>query len=217
LRWLSTLALAAVSRKLTSVITSVGSTSWPSVCQPGQRGRYSAGRPCGSAPTTAPPPASKPIAQLSVAASTTITSTPGKVGFQRRPSISSASAPRPKALASGSTAGWCSISAQPARKPSSAGSCEPMISTAAAWVKAMSTGALTRFSSQPKRTSPSTTCSKPASSASHTASATHSALPGVAMGVSAAAIIRLVSAVGPTDSRAEAENSTATSAGSMEA
>ena len=35
---MATLALAAVSRKLTSVITSVGSTSWPSICQPGQPG-----------------------------------------------------------------------------------------------------------------------------------------------------------------------------------
>ena len=42
-RWprcpLSTLALDAVSRKLTSVITSVGSSSWPSTLQPGQLGR----------------------------------------------------------------------------------------------------------------------------------------------------------------------------------
>jgi hypothetical protein len=41
-RWprspLSTLALDAVSRKLTSVITSVGSNSWRSVSQPGQPG-----------------------------------------------------------------------------------------------------------------------------------------------------------------------------------
>jgi hypothetical protein len=37
------------------------------------------------------------------------------------------------------------------------------------------------------------------------------------MGVSGGITSRLVSAVGPTDSRAEAENSTATSAGSMEA
>ena len=42
-RWprcpLSTLALDAVSRKLTSVITSVGSTNWPNTPQPGQPGR----------------------------------------------------------------------------------------------------------------------------------------------------------------------------------
>ena len=37
-RLLSTLALDAVSRKLTRLITSVGKSSWPSVVQPGQAG-----------------------------------------------------------------------------------------------------------------------------------------------------------------------------------
>ena len=45
-----------------------------------------------------------------------------------------------------------------------------MISTAAACVKAISTGAFTTFSSQPKCAQPSTTCISPDSSASQTAS-----------------------------------------------
>ena len=52
---LSTLALEAVSRKLTSVMMSVGITSCPSVAQPGQCGTNKPGSPCGSGPTTAPP------------------------------------------------------------------------------------------------------------------------------------------------------------------
>ena len=62
--------------------------------------------------------------------------------------------------------------------PSIWGSCELMMSNAAACVKAVSTGELTRFSNQPARTNPSPTCSRPDSSASHTARLTHSALPG---------------------------------------
>ena len=110
----------------------------------------------------------------------------GKVGRQRRASTNSASAASPNAAASASTDGACSISAQPTRKPSSAGSCELMMSTAAACVKAISTGEFTRFSSQPKRAAPSTTCSPPDSSASHTASSTHSGLAGAASGLSEA-------------------------------
>jgi len=92
-----------------------------------------------------------------------------------------------------------------------------MISSAAAWVKAISTGALTRFSSQPKRRKPSAICSKPDNSASQTASSTQRALPGSARPLSEALTSRQLSAVGPTDSRTELLNSTASSAGSIEA
>ena len=91
------------------------------------------------------------------------------------------------------------------------------MSTAAAWVKAMSTGEFTRLSSQPKRAKPSTICSSPLSSASHTASAIHCALPGSARPLSEALMSRQVSAVGPTDRRTDELNSTAISAGSSEA
>ena len=52
---------------------------------------------------------------------------------------------------------------------------------------------------------------------SQTASATHSALPGMASGPSEAPTSRLDRAVGPTDSRVDALNSTPISAGSSEA
>ena len=48
-----------------------------------------------------------------------------------------------------------------------------MISSAAPCVNAISTGALTKLSSQPKRSKPKPTCSRPDNKASHMASATH--------------------------------------------
>ena len=54
-RWLSTLALDAVSRKLTSVTTSTGMTSALKLDQGRAPGQYGAGKPEGNAPTTAPP------------------------------------------------------------------------------------------------------------------------------------------------------------------
>ena len=217
LRSESTLADEAVSRKLTSVITSTGSTSWPSMSQPGQPGSSSPGRPCGSWPTTRPPCASKPSAQLSPAAASTTSSTVGKLGLKRLAASSTTTVTTPNAAAAQCRAGACSMCSQLPAKPSMAGSCEPMISTAAACVKAISTGELTRLSSQPKRARPSATCSRPVSSASHTARVTHCGLPGWARPVSEAAISSAVSAVGPTESRCDDENSTATSAGRMEA
>jgi hypothetical protein len=91
------------------------------------------------------------------------------------------------------------------------------MSKAAACVNAVSTGELTRFSNQPARTSPSPTCSRPDSSASHTARLTHSALPGCARPVSDAVTSKQVNAVGPTDSRTEPPHSAATRVGSSEA
>ena len=92
-----------------------------------------------------------------------------------------------------------------------------MINSAAACVNPISTGELMRLSSQPKRTKPSTTCNVPVSRASQTASSTQWVLPGSARPCSEVPTSRQVSAVGPTDSRVEALNSTATSAGSREA
>ena len=54
-RWLSTLALEAVSRKLTSVTTSTGISNEPRSDQGSQPGQCSVGRPWGRCPTTAPP------------------------------------------------------------------------------------------------------------------------------------------------------------------
>jgi hypothetical protein len=73
--WLSTLALDAVSRKLTSVMTRVGSSSWDRVCMSGRPGRNSEGRPAGSDPTTLPPTPSKPVQALTAAAPATMNST----------------------------------------------------------------------------------------------------------------------------------------------
>ena len=150
------------------------------------------------------------------ALATTTVSTVGKPGRQRRASTSSAKLPTPKAMDGQCTKGGVSTVSQP-EKPSRAGSCEAMMSTAAACVKAMSTGELTRLSNQPKRAKPSTICSSPVSSASHTASSIQRWLPGSAKPVSEAPTSRQVRAVGPTDSRGEALKSTAISAGSSDA
>lgn len=91
------------------------------------------------------------------------------------------------------------------------------MSSAAACVNPPSTGEVTRLSSQPKRRAPSSSCSRPDSSAIHAASCTQCALPGSAMPVSDAPMSRLVSAVGPTPSRVDELQSTATSAGTSEA
>lgn len=91
------------------------------------------------------------------------------------------------------------------------------MSSAAACVKPVSTGDVTRFSSQPKRTAPNTSCSRPDSSAIHTASATQCALPGAARPASEVPMSRLLSAVGPTPRRVEELHSTATSVGTSEA
>jgi hypothetical protein len=143
----------------------------------------------------------------------------GKRGSSRLPSHSTATLPRPKAMATRSGSGppcsTCGI-VRPV-KPSSAGSCEMAISTAAPCVKPMSTGELTSRSSQPKRPAPSTIWMVPDISVSHTAMATHSSLPATASGASEAPTSRLVSAVGPTDSRCDELNITAISAGNSAA
>ena len=102
-------------------------------------------------------------------------------------------------------------------KPSSAGNWDITISTEAPCVNPISTGELTSLSSQPKRPIPSISWMAPDNSAIHAASATHSALPGIARGASEAPTSKLVSAVGPTDRRADALHSTPTSAGMNEA
>ena len=92
-----------------------------------------------------------------------------------------------------------------------------MIRMAAPWVNAISTGEVIRLSSQPKRTKPSATCVRPVNKHSQTASSIHCALPGAASPVSEVPTSSAVSAVGPTDKRVDAQKSTATSAGSIEA
>ena len=82
--WFSTLALEAVSRKLTRVMTSVGSSNCPRVCQSGRPGRYSEGRPAGSAPTTLPPEASKPAQALMAVIPATMNNTEGKADRQHQ-------------------------------------------------------------------------------------------------------------------------------------
>jgi hypothetical protein len=178
--WLSTLALDAVSRKLTSVMTSVGSSNCPRVCQSGRPGRYSEGRPAGSARTTLPPEASKPAQALMAVIPATMNNTEGKAGRQRRASTSNARLISPKAVEAACRWGAASHCCQPVSTPSTAGSCDAMINSAAACVNPISTGELMRLSSQPNRTKPSTTCNVPVSRASQTASSTQWALPGSA-------------------------------------
>ena len=87
----------------------------------------------------------------------------------------------------------------------------------AAWVKPFSTGEVTRLTSQPLRSAPSSHCMAPAMMAIQQARVTQWALPGSAMPASDAPISRLVRAVGPTPRRGELLHSTATSEGSRAA
>ena len=84
-------------------------------------------------------------------------------------------------------------------------------------MKPVSTGDVTKLSSQPERPSPINSWTPPDSSANHTANSTHWALPGSAKPVKDELTSRHVNAVGPTDSRVDAPHSTATSAGKSEA
>jgi hypothetical protein len=79
--WFSTLALEAVSRKLTRVMTSVGSSNCPRVCQSGQARQVQRGQTRGQcAPTTLPPEASKPAQALMAVIPATMNNTDGKGG-----------------------------------------------------------------------------------------------------------------------------------------
>ena len=160
------------------------------------------------------------MAQLIRAANAMSTMAAGKLERQRLASTKKAQLPRPKANAVKSKCcsdGLLASALQLVRRPSSAGNCDARISSAAACVKPPNTGDVTRFSSQPKRTTPSVSCSSPDSKAIHAASATQWALPGSAIPVRDAPISRLVSAVGPTPRRVDELQSTATRAGTREA
>ncbi len=78
-RWLSILALAAISSELTRVMTSAGTTSAPSTLHSGSPGRYRAGSPTGNAPMTAPC-AEYPVHRLRPAATAITSSTIGNRG-----------------------------------------------------------------------------------------------------------------------------------------
>ncbi len=137
----------------------------------------------------------------------------GRRGATRLAAMNNARLTRPYASACRSIAGACSSCASDPSRPISAGSCEAMINSAAAWLKPVSTGELTRFSTQAERVSPTASCTPPASNASHTASTTQLALAGCAMPTSDAPTRTLLRAEGPTDSRVEALNRTAATAG----
>ena len=180
-------------------------------------GQYRWGRPEGRAPTTAPPDSAKPRLALSVPAATTMIMAAGQRGTKRLASRRAASEPTPNPSESRSC--WLSAnqSLLSGASPVSARICEARISQAAACVKPESTGELTRFSSQPKRPRPSSNCKPPDIRASQTASATQVSLAGSARPDSDAPISRLLSAVGPTPRRVDELQSTATTAGTMEA
>src|SRR2546427_12639478 len=76
------------------------------------------------------------------------------------------------------------------RSPSRVGNCEARISSAAACVKPVSTGEVTRLSSQPARIRPSDHCTRPDKIAIQAARATQCAEPGSARPVREAPISR---------------------------
>jgi len=139
----------------------------------------------------------------------------GKRGSQRLPSHSTAMLPSPNAIAvqSGGVRPSSTCAMVRPVKPNSDGNCEMAIRIAAPCVKPVSTGELTSRSIQPNPPAPIAIWIAPDSSVSHTAIATHSALPATASGAIEAPTNRLVSAVGPTDRRCDELNSTAINAG----
>ena len=218
--WCSTWALEAVSRKLTSEITSTGMTSVPNSSQLSMPGQVKCGRPEGRWPTTAPPCSANPVAQLTRPVSAITKIAEGKAARHRLASTSSAMLAAPNRMERQSNScseGLSQTVPQLLRMPRSVGSCEARIRNAAAWVKPASTGEVTRLSSQPARTTPSTSCTRPDMMAIHAASCTHWADAGSAMPVSEAPMSRALSAVGPTPRRGEGLKSIATAAGMMEA
>ena len=149
-----------------------------------------------------------------------ITITAGNCGQRLLANTSATTLPTPKAPAPQSKCdhwGAAHKVSNGTRRPVSADSCDDKISNAAACVKPLRTGDVTKFSSQPKRTRPKSNCSMPARIAIQAASATHCALPGSAKPVSDAPMSRLVSAVGPTPSRVDELHSTATMPGNRDA
>ena len=88
--WCSTWALEAVSRKLTSEITSTGITRAPNSSQLSSPGSWKLGRPAGRWPTTAPPSSAKSVAQLITPVSAMMKMAEGKAARQRLASTSKA-------------------------------------------------------------------------------------------------------------------------------
>src|SRR5690606_24761803 len=84
--------------------------------------------------------------------------------------------------------------------PNSGANCDHAIISAAAVVNPLSTGRLSNCARNPKRKIPARNKLTPPISASHIAASRGCAVPAATIGASAAAVIRLVTAIGPTDS-----------------
>ena len=95
----------------------------------------------------------------------------GNVGFQLLARSSAPTLPTPKASAAGQKAPGRGGQQRPQfdPKPRERPQLKARINNAAAWVKPLSTGDVTMFTTQPKRASPITHCKAPDSSAIHTA------------------------------------------------
>ncbi|MNS68005.1 hypothetical protein D3C72_1012690 [compost metagenome] len=218
--WCSTWALEAVSKALTSDITSTGITRRPNSSQPSRPGQTKCGSPDGRWPTTAPPLSAKPPTQLTMPVMAMTKMADGNAGRHFLASTRPAMLSTPNRIERQSNSpsdGLSHTVAQSLFMPSRLGSCDARIKMAAAWVKPASTGEVTRLSSHPARTSPSDSCTMPDRIAIHAASTTHWAEPGSAMPVSEAPINRADSAVGPTPRRGDGLKRMATAAGMMEA
>src|SRR5690554_5206280 len=143
---LSRRALAAVSMKLINAITRAGTTSSKSCCTLKLPGSASWGKPAGSGPTTPIPSSSQPHSHAAAAVRTSRKKTAGIDGRSRLQARMKASDTTPN-----TADGRCHEYSTPLLQSSAsnAGSCEVIMSKAAACVKAINTGPLTRSISQP--------------------------------------------------------------------
>jgi hypothetical protein len=192
--------MLAASAKPTSAMTTPA-TSSDGVSDQG-RASDGTGRPLGTSPTSAT--STSPYVVRS-SAKPAPTKAPGKRGLIRRPRRTSAIIATPIAIAVGFQVLGSRTASSAARTglvssegtSSSAGSCEQTISSAAAAVKADTTGWLIRYATKPHRNRPISSRTTPTTSASRAASATYWSVPTVASEVSAPSVSRLVSATGP--------------------
>jgi hypothetical protein len=141
--------LDIASVKLNSATRSAAGSSIRCASRGIAGGSASGGNPPGIGPTTAPPFAARPTAALAAIAAMHTIRTPGQRGAILRKNTSSASAATPNAAVSATSCGWVAAmraarSNQPrscgAGKPSSGGTCDTMMISAAALMNPAITG-----------------------------------------------------------------------------
>ena len=217
-------ATETLSTKPTRAISRAGSHNRPRVSASGNTSA-SAGRPCGTAPTTAIPAvwSSRPIATAAVATTTatigaSLASRPAiDAGTPQRSSSGAiarrASSRKTKVATPVTTVGrlaCCqevtrpvSFSITPAptmRTPRMYCSWPIAISTAEPVMKPLMTGWLRKYARKPRRNTPNASSITPEIRASCTAIAAYSGLPASASGCRALAVISEATATGPTAS-----------------